>query len=218
MSNNLKKDLTQIAERLRGDDELSVALYGALCNMQWCNREGVIYSCTWRYAGGLVAELRCVGEDYMAFYCSGGEGAIDTAVQTMLGDLGWAPLPYCDEAWGHSGGRTAQHWNNQAMDALAHAVFEELVAEGEEECTWDMHDSCCKPWVHAVAAKEARERYEEFVGYFFESIYGWPDWQTDKLMPPTEDALDECAGCNYHTKQRYPAPVGWDEFDVAKEN
>jgi hypothetical protein len=52
-------------------------LYAALCNNEfqrnhfWLILSGEKWSCSWRYAGGLVSEIRDDGEDYMDFYCSG---------------------------------------------------------------------------------------------------------------------------------------------------
>jgi hypothetical protein len=56
----------------------------------WCNC-GLDYSCSWRYAGGLVADLREQGEDYLDFYCSGGEGRVASDVREALAKLGWEP-------------------------------------------------------------------------------------------------------------------------------
>ena len=59
------------------DDNYAQALYASLCNIRWIHRKsGEVYSCTWRYAGGLVAELREKEEGYLHFYCSGNEGKI----------------------------------------------------------------------------------------------------------------------------------------------
>lgn len=83
--------LSKFRDRVQ-DDEFAKDLYMALCNRRWKNVEtGEVYSCTWRYAGGLVAELRGKGENYMAFYCSGGgaEGRVSEAIEQALGRLGW---------------------------------------------------------------------------------------------------------------------------------
>ena len=51
-------------------------LYAALCNMRWQKREVIpilkdeYWSCSWRSAGGIVADLQGKG-DYMDWYCSG---------------------------------------------------------------------------------------------------------------------------------------------------
>ena len=68
-------------------------LYRALCNVEW-NRvsdKTILWSCSWRYAGGMIASLRHCGEDYMDFYCSGGEGTVDPEIQDDMLKLGWEP-------------------------------------------------------------------------------------------------------------------------------
>lgn len=67
-------------------------LYKALCNMKWkCKTTEIDYHCSWRYAGGLIADLRDVGECYLDFYCSGGEGHVTEEVKEDLDKLGWTP-------------------------------------------------------------------------------------------------------------------------------
>lgn len=81
MSNdyNLERDLKDsidIRQKVRGSERYAQNLYAALCNMQWQRAEvwpilrDEVWSCSWRYAGGLVADIRCEG-DYMSWYCSG---------------------------------------------------------------------------------------------------------------------------------------------------
>jgi len=83
-------------------------LYAALCNMQW-QRIAVIpilkdqyWSCSWRYAGGIVANITGRG-DYMDWYCSGirdvdsdnngyvSEGTVTQEIKDDLAKLGWQP-------------------------------------------------------------------------------------------------------------------------------
>lgn len=68
----------------------AVRLYGALCNQDWV-RNGEVWSCSWRRAGGIVADLRQQGEYYLDFYCSGNEGELPADVVELLGALGWTP-------------------------------------------------------------------------------------------------------------------------------
>ncbi len=83
------------------DYNFSRAMYAAMCNMRWQlienTSEAQIYSCSWRYAGGLVAQIRDVGEDYLDFYCSGREGRVAEDVRLTLKDKGWESLPYEEE-------------------------------------------------------------------------------------------------------------------------
>lgn len=93
---DFKKDIQMIALELQNDDELAKEFYGALCNMQWRSKvdPDIIYSCSWRFAGGLVAELRRKGERYIDFYCGGGEGQVTKRIKDLLGKLGWEPYPW----------------------------------------------------------------------------------------------------------------------------
>ena len=95
-------------------------LYAALCNMQWQKTEvfpilkDELWSCTWRSSGGIIAELRDCGEDYMDWYCSGmssneyegehsdmlgyvSESTVTDEIREDLASLGWRPVPYEDD-------------------------------------------------------------------------------------------------------------------------
>lgn len=72
-----------------GDRAFAGRLYSALCNVEWRHDDGSRYSCSWRSAGGLVAEMRGEGEDYMDFYCGGREGAVDEDIADALEAHGW---------------------------------------------------------------------------------------------------------------------------------
>lgn len=104
-------------------------LYAALCNNEfqkqdtWTVLKNNTWACTWRSAGGIVAELRNSGEDYLDFYCSGmggiavvvndkdneqlekefeargyvSEGTITEEICADLGKLGWIVVTdYCN--------------------------------------------------------------------------------------------------------------------------
>jgi hypothetical protein len=71
------------------DRDFAVEVYRSLCNVQWQHRDGSRYSCSWRYAGGLVAEIRDEDEDYIDFYCSGAEGRVNGDVEEALAEHGW---------------------------------------------------------------------------------------------------------------------------------
>jgi hypothetical protein len=89
---NLEHDL-HASDRIRAkaqDPVYAQHLYAALCNNQFQRRElwPVLsdhkWGCSWRYAGGVVAELQGVG-NYMDWYCSGIgfhpiDGDVDDAV------------------------------------------------------------------------------------------------------------------------------------------
>lgn len=77
------------------DIKFANALYGSLCNTIWYNKTTEdIYSCSWRYAGGLVADLRNVGENYLDFYCNGEEEIYHSEVYTEIEKLGYESLQY----------------------------------------------------------------------------------------------------------------------------
>lgn len=98
MSNKFEEDLQQLSLRIANDFNFAKDVYGALCNMRWQNKENSeeIYSCSWRYAGGLIAGMRGNndGMNYMKFYCSGNEGIVTHEVAIAFDDLGWTQLPW----------------------------------------------------------------------------------------------------------------------------
>jgi hypothetical protein len=78
----------RIRELVRSE-VFATLLYGALCNSVWCHKAtGTPWHCSWRRAGGIVAALRSEG-DYLDWYCSSGEGLVDTQVLMEIGALGW---------------------------------------------------------------------------------------------------------------------------------
>ena len=69
--------------KVRESESYAQNLYAAMCNNQfvkndvWPILEDKRWGCSWRYAGGLVADLREEG-DYLDWYCSGiGSDGID---------------------------------------------------------------------------------------------------------------------------------------------
>jgi hypothetical protein len=75
------------------DIRFATDLYRAMCNTDWY-RNGVHWATTWRAAGGIVADLRELNEDYLDFYCSGDEGIVADDVAVELRALGWSEGPY----------------------------------------------------------------------------------------------------------------------------
>jgi hypothetical protein len=127
---NLEWDLVTtdwILEKCRASEAYAQNLYAALCNNGFIklavipilkNEE---WSCSWRYAGGIIADIRQEG-DYIDWYCSGirdtfhnnddtkdfteeqlarleitkryvGEGCITDEIRNDLQRLGWAVAP-----------------------------------------------------------------------------------------------------------------------------
>jgi hypothetical protein len=128
--NNMEYDLLTtdwILEKVRARDDYAQNLYAAMCNNGFIklavipilkNQE---WSCSWRYAGGIIADMRQKG-DYIDWYCSGirdtfhnnddtkdfteeqlarleitkryvGEGCITDEIRNDLQRLGWAVAP-----------------------------------------------------------------------------------------------------------------------------
>lgn len=85
--NDLEYDLRTtewILEKARSRDSYAQNIYAALCNMRWQKLDVLpilkdeFWSCSWRSAGGIVANMLQKG-DYIDWYCSGmgGLGAYD---------------------------------------------------------------------------------------------------------------------------------------------
>jgi hypothetical protein len=112
--NNLEYDLRStdwIVEKVRASEMYAQNLYAALCNNDfqrqdvWPVLKDQKYTCSWRYAGGIIADMRGEG-DYIDWYCSGirggmsydevlpeelvPEGTVTDEVRDDLLQLGWA--------------------------------------------------------------------------------------------------------------------------------
>lgn len=89
--NNLEYDLRTtdwILKKVRESESYAQNLYAAMCNNEFTKNEvfpilkGEEWSCSWRYAGGIIADMRETG-DYIDWYCSG-YGAEDNWVQESV--------------------------------------------------------------------------------------------------------------------------------------
>jgi len=83
--NNLEYDLRSakwICDKAKSREEYAQNLYAAMCNNEfqkldvWQLLKDEKYSCSWRYAGGIVADMIETG-DYIDWYCSGINGRTD---------------------------------------------------------------------------------------------------------------------------------------------
>ena len=119
--NNMEYDLLTtdwILEKVRADETYAQNLYAAMCNNGFIRLDvipvlkGEEWSCSWRYAGGIIADMQQKG-DYIDWYCSGirndynddeagklwdgrnyvGEGCITDEIRNDLQRLGWAVAP-----------------------------------------------------------------------------------------------------------------------------
>jgi len=67
------------------DITFSNKVYANLCNLVWYDYiNDEVISESWRGAGGFVAGIRNLGEDYMDFYCSGNEGQVDKEIEELF--------------------------------------------------------------------------------------------------------------------------------------
>jgi hypothetical protein len=82
--NNMEYDLLTcdwMLEKVRGSDSYAQNLYAAMCNNDFQKRDlwpilkEEIWGCSWRYAGGIIADMREQG-DYIDWYCSGIRGPL----------------------------------------------------------------------------------------------------------------------------------------------
>lgn len=80
--NNLEYDLRSakwICDKAKASETYAQNVYAALCNQDWQQNQvwpllkDQRYSCSWRYAGGIVADMVESG-DYIDWYCSGIKG------------------------------------------------------------------------------------------------------------------------------------------------
>lgn len=134
--NNMEYDLRTtewILEKVRNSRVYAQNLYAALCNNDFQKNEfmpllsGATWSCSWRHAGGIIADMRQEG-DYIDWYCSGirdtgfeidddqfqqmsteqrelyieaksfvGESVVTDEIREDLKRLGWSVEPYKDE-------------------------------------------------------------------------------------------------------------------------
>jgi hypothetical protein len=104
---NMEYDLLTtdwILEKVRASEVYAQNLYAAMCNNDFIKREmwpmlkEQTWSCSWRYAGGIIADMRQQG-DYIDWYCSGirdnynggyvPEMTVTEEIELDLYNLGW---------------------------------------------------------------------------------------------------------------------------------
>ena len=116
--NNMEYDLRiadWMLDKVRNSDTYAQNLYAALCNNNFTQNEvwpilkEEEWGCSWRHAGGIVADMKEKG-DYIDWYCSGigdgigngdpdgtrgyvPEGKITDEIKTDLLKLGWIIAP-----------------------------------------------------------------------------------------------------------------------------
>jgi hypothetical protein len=115
-----------ILAKVRASDSYAQNLYAAMCNNDFTKRElwpilkEEKWSASWRYAGGIIADMRQEG-DYIDWYCSGmgglnqeydqketneqwqkrtgyvPESVVTEEIEQDLNRLGWIVIPYEDD-------------------------------------------------------------------------------------------------------------------------
>lgn len=121
LEHELRSD-AYICSRVCASDSYAQNLYAALCNNRFQKLDVVsvladdLWSCSWRYAGGIISEIRGTGS-YIDWYCTGitggdepevymnntldggyvAESVVTDEIRRDLLNLGWAVRPYDDE-------------------------------------------------------------------------------------------------------------------------
>jgi hypothetical protein len=119
---NMEYDLRSsewMCDKVRNSDTYAQNLYAAMCNMQFIKLDVLPilknqrWSCSWRHAGGIIADMQEKG-DYIDWYCSGigdglgngdttgvkgyvPEGVVTDEIANDLKTLGWLSTEWDDE-------------------------------------------------------------------------------------------------------------------------
>ena len=97
--NDLEYDLRStdwILAKARTRNDYAQNIYAALCNMRWQKLDTFpilkdeYWSCSWRHAGGIVADMQQKG-DYIDWYCSGIRNGFDMGGSPEEGPAGYVP-------------------------------------------------------------------------------------------------------------------------------
>jgi hypothetical protein len=89
---NLEYDLRStewICNKVKANDNYAQNLYAAMCNNNFIKREvwpmlkGQTWGCSWRHAGGIIADMQEKG-DYIDWYCSGISGGDEPDVYNNI--------------------------------------------------------------------------------------------------------------------------------------
>lgn len=113
------KNSPLIIKKIKTRNDYAQNLYAALCNNRFVKNtvydvlKNNTWTCSWRYAGGIVADIKGVG-DYMDWYCSGiidlendgqsidlsykskyvGESVVTDEIRDDLKHIGWKVTDY----------------------------------------------------------------------------------------------------------------------------
>lgn len=93
-ASDFESDLIEIfGERIKQDSIFCKDIYSALTNLEWVQSDGTVYGATFRYVGGLIADIREEG-NYMDWYCCKGEGFASDEIQEAMSMKGWTCREY----------------------------------------------------------------------------------------------------------------------------
>lgn len=86
-----ENDILELFEdKIKKDDEFCKKLYSSITNITWKNKDGDIFDCGFRYAGGLISDIRDnKNESYMTWCLDGIYGVVDTEIEEELLKRGW---------------------------------------------------------------------------------------------------------------------------------
>ena len=119
---NMEYDLRsskELCDKVKESDNYAQNLYAAMCNRQFQKLDVMPvlkderWSCSWRHAGGIIADMRMEG-DYIDWYCSGigdglgngdttgikeyvSESVVTDEIREDLKQLGWIVLDQEDD-------------------------------------------------------------------------------------------------------------------------
>ena len=119
VDHNLEADIRAcdwMLKKVQDRETYAQNLYAAMCNNVfqpnevWPRLKDEYWSCSWRSAGGIVADLRDQG-DYMDWYCSGifgvgeadsfqgyvSESTVTDEIRQDLFAIGWTVEPYPED-------------------------------------------------------------------------------------------------------------------------
>lgn len=87
-----EQDLQELfKDRMIEDEEFCMDIWAALSNVSWHNvKTGENYSCSFKYAGSLIAKIIGKG-DYLDWYCCTKDCVVTEEIEEGLNSLGWEP-------------------------------------------------------------------------------------------------------------------------------
>ena len=107
--NNMEYDLRStdwMLEKVRKSNAYAQNLYAAMCNNDFQKNEfmprlaGKTWSCSWRYAGGIIADMKQEG-DYIDWYCSGIKNDAPVLLDEQFAELTKEQQDYYIESKSH---------------------------------------------------------------------------------------------------------------------